>query len=98
MQKQTLITFFMFCLGCTHINTGHAKPQEVNHDDAKKCRLLASVEGSSGYGKNVRWQPIAKSNAERKAEALGATHIEFLAERDSGSSNGYVKANAYTCP
>jgi len=64
MQMQTSIVLFVLFFGFTYLNTSHAEPQEINHDDAKHCRLLASVEGASGYGKNVRWQPIAKSNAD----------------------------------
>ena len=75
-----------------------AKPEFVTESDIANCKYIANVEGSSGYGKNPRWEPIARTYAERKAEALGATHLVLTSYRARGSFNGEVDAKAYTCP
>ena len=75
-----------------------AKPDTISPDAARNCRFLGGVEGSSGYGKTFRWEPLAKGSAERKATALGATHIEYVTYRQTGSFNGSVSARAYACP
>lgn len=74
-----------------------AKPDEVSEADVKGCQLLGKVDGSSGYGKHFGWQPIAKANAERKAGAIGATHIVFTDYRTMGAFNGEASARAYAC-
>lgn len=77
--------------------TAHAKPDEVSEADVRNCRLLSVVNGSSGYGKNFEWQPMAKSDAERKAGRIGATHIVFTDIRSTGAFNGEASAKAYAC-
>jgi hypothetical protein len=89
----SLLTLFL--LGITSVFAGLP---EINPEEAKRCRLVGNVEATSGYGKNARWQPIAKANAGRKAEALGATHLEITSMKDIGTMNGVINANAYVCP
>lgn len=75
-----------------------ARPDFVSEKDITHCQFIANIEGSSGYGKNLRWESIAKSYAERKAEALGATHLVLTNHRPRGSFNGEIDARAYACP
>jgi len=75
-----------------------ALPVESNPEDVRPCRLIGDVTGTSGYGKNLRWQPIAKTHAARKAENLGATHIVYIRINPTGAENGEVMASAYLCP
>ncbi|MFN5745094.1 MAG: hypothetical protein ACK443_03260 [Methylococcaceae bacterium] len=75
-----------------------ANPVEASTSQIRDCKFLGQVEGSSGYGKNLRWQPIAKANAKRKAESLGATHVEYTQATTIGSFNGAISARAYLCP
>lgn len=79
------------------IGNAEAKPDEVSEADVKGCQLLGKVDGSSGYGKNLGWQPIAKASAEKKAGAMGATHIVFTNYREVGAFNGEASARAYAC-
>lgn len=74
-----------------------AKPDEVSEAAVKNCRFLSNVEGSSGYGKSAGWQAIAKSQAEQKAGAMGATHVVFTDFRPVGAFNGEASARAYVC-
>lgn len=78
--------------------SAQAKPDEVDESAVRNCQFIAKVVGSSGYGKNPRWQPIARSYAQRKAEAMGATHIVYTDMRTVGSFNGEADAKAYLCP
>lgn len=77
--------------------SAQAKPDEVDESAVRNCQYIAKVVGNSGYGKNPRWQAIAKSYAQRKAEALGATHIVYTDMRTVGSFNGEADAKAYLC-
>ncbi len=78
--------------------TAWSKPEEAQSEAVGHCRLIGEVVGNSGYGKNPRWQPIAKTYAQKKAEALGATHIVFTGYKNIGSFNGEADAKAYSCP
>jgi hypothetical protein len=86
-----------FILAGTIVGTVQAKPDEVSEAEVQNCRFLSQVSGSSGYGKNFGWQSIAKTNAEKKAGDLGATHIVFTDYRPVGAFNGEASAKAYAC-
>jgi hypothetical protein len=77
-----------------------ANPVEASTSQIRDCKFLGQVEGLSGYGKNIRWQPVAKAkaNAKRKAESLGATHVEYTQITTIGSFNGAISARAYLRP
>jgi hypothetical protein len=75
-----------------------ANPVEASTSQIRDCKFLGQVEGLSGYGKNTRWQPVAKANAKRKAESLGATHVEYTQITTIGSFNGAISARAYLRP
>ena len=92
------IILLLVALSLLKVTTATAGLPELNAEEAKRCRLVGNVEATSGYGKNARWQPIAKANAGRKAEALGATHLEITSMKDIGTMNGVINANAYVCP
>ncbi|MGZ8219008.1 hypothetical protein [Methylomagnum sp.] len=79
------------------VGNAQAKPDEVSEAEVKNCHLLGKVAGSSGYGKNLGWQPIAKASVEKKAGAIGATHIVFTDFRTVGAFNGEASARAYAC-
>ncbi len=79
------------------VGTAHAKPDEVSEAQVRDCQYLSTVSASSGYGKNFGWQPIAKANAEKKAGAIGATHIVWADLRQVGTFNGEASAKAYAC-
>jgi hypothetical protein len=79
------------------VGNAQAKPDEVSEADVKGCQLLGKVDGSSGYGKNLGWQPIAKASVEKKAGAIGATHVVFTDYRAVGAFNGEASARAYAC-
>ncbi|SMF93340.1 hypothetical protein SAMN02949497_0618 [Methylomagnum ishizawai] len=74
-----------------------AKPDEVSEAQVRGCQYLSTVAGSSGYGKHFGWQPIAKADAEKRAGAIGATHIVWSDIRQVGAFNGEAKAKAYAC-
>lgn len=74
-----------------------ARPDEADATAVADCRFLGTVAGSSGYGKNPGWQPLAKVSAEIKAGQLGATHVVFTNYRAIGSFNGEATGKAYTC-
>jgi hypothetical protein len=76
----------------------HAKLNQIKPQDKATCQLLGEVTGDSGYGKNMSWQPIAKTDAEKKATNLGATHVEWVSSQSIGSFNGKSTLKAYTCP
>jgi hypothetical protein len=76
----------------------HAKLDQIKPQDKATCQLLGEVTGDSGYGKNMSWQPIAKTDAERKATSLGATHVEWVSVQSIGSFNGKSTLKAYSCP
>jgi hypothetical protein len=61
------------------------------------CRYLNDVEGSSGYGKNMNWQSLAKYSALNKAEELGASHVVWENFYPVGGFNGTVTGKAYIC-
>lgn len=76
----------------------HAKVDQIKPQDKATCQLLGEVTGDSGYGKNMNWQSIAKTEAERKATSLGATHVEWVSFQSIGSFNGKSTLKAYKCP
>jgi len=61
------------------------------------CHFLGKVEGSSGYGKNTGWQPLAKASALHRAEKLGASHVVWEQMYPVGVYNGIAVARAYSC-
>jgi hypothetical protein len=77
--------------------SGIAQPSQVHESGVENCDFLGKVEGSSGYGKNFGWQPIAKSSALKKAEKLGASHVVWQRMVPVGAFNGYAIARAYNC-
>jgi hypothetical protein len=97
MAKIFKISAGLILLSVMQIGGVQAKPDEVTATAVTDCRLLGQVAGSSGYGKNVGWKPLAKASAEQKAAKLGATHIVFTGYRSVGSFNGEAAGNAYSC-
>lgn len=95
MQK-LLITLSCWLALSLSVNA-QAKPDEATHDGVKGCRYLASVEGNSGYGKNMGWKPLAKNSALSKAQQLNATHVVWTDFKSVGAFNGVATANAYNC-
>lgn len=75
-----------------------ARPIEISPNEVGGCTLLGKVTGSSGYGKNPSWEPIAKTYAAIKAEKLGATHMAIVSKHQIGAFNGEVLIDAYDCP
>ncbi len=88
----------IIALGLTSSMVAYGKLPEISDDDAAKCRFLGEVTASSGYGKNPNWQPIARTYAEKKAEALGATHTGPIQYKPGGSFNGEARTKAFSCP
>ena len=74
-----------------------AAPAEATFSNVENCQFLGKIEGSSGYGKNFGWQPLAKFSARRLAENLGASHIVMERLIPVGSFNGLAIARAYKC-
>jgi len=74
-----------------------ARPAEVKADETSQCRFLGQVTGSSGYGKNPSWEPIAKTYGALRAEKLGATHVVVVSKHQIGSFNGEVLLDAFEC-
>ena len=87
----------LMVLLCCDICVTEAKPSSVSEAEVANCRFIATVEGSSGYGKNPRWETIAQWYAGKEAERLGATHVVFTQMRPRGAFNGEADARAYTC-
>ena len=93
-RLRLIVLLILACSG----SAAWSKPEEAQSDAVSNCRFIGNVVGTSGYGKNPRWQPIAKTYAERKAETLGATHIVFTGYKTIGAFNGEADAKAYSCP
>lgn len=74
-----------------------ASPSEALESGVKDCRFLGKVEGSSGYGKNMGWQPLAKSSALQRAEKLDASHVVWERLIPVGAFNGVAIARVYSC-
>ncbi len=74
-----------------------ATPSEVRLSAVGDCQFLGKVEGSSGYGKNAGWQPLAKASALNRAEKLGASHVVWEQMIAVGVFNGIAVARAYNC-
>lgn len=74
-----------------------AAPVEVTFSSVENCQFLGKVEGTSGYGKNNGWQPLAKFSAFRLADNLGASHIVLERMIPIGAFNGIAVARAYKC-
>ena len=74
-----------------------ATPSEVRASAVGDCHFLGKVEGSSGYGKNAGWQPLAKASALDRAEKLGASHVVWEQMFLVGVYNGIAVARAYSC-
>lgn len=74
-----------------------ASPDAVSAEKVVHCRYLDKVMGTSGYGKQIAWIPLAKASAEKKAHHLGATHIVWDGLRPVGAFNGEATALAYQC-
>ena len=97
MAKILKILAGLILLSVMQIARVQARPDEVTAAAVTDCRLLGQVAGSSGYGKNAGWKPLAKASAEQKAAKLGATHIVFTGYRSVGSFNGEAAGKAYNC-
>lgn len=91
-RKAVVIVF-----AATVASVAQAKPDEVSEAQVRGCDYLSTVSGTSGYGKNQGWQLIAKTDAERRAGAIGATHIVWSDLRPVGAFNGEARARAYAC-
>lgn len=74
-----------------------ARPTEVRADEVDQCTFLGKVTGTSGYGKNPNWEPIARTYAALKAEKLGASHLVIESKHQIGVFNGEVVLDAYDC-
>ena len=74
-----------------------ASPREVQERAVGECQFLGKVEGSSGYGKNPGWHPLAKASALRRAENLGASDVVWQRMIPVGTFNGIAVARAYRC-
>jgi hypothetical protein len=74
-----------------------ATPSEVRESAVGDCHFLGKVEGSSGYGKNTGWQPLAKASALDRAEKIGASHVVWEQIYSVGVYNGIAVARAYSC-
>lgn len=85
-------------LGLSLATATLAKLPELSEAEAPRCRPLGNVSATSGYGKNPNWQPIARTYAEKKAEALGATHVGSIQFIAGGSFNGEARLTVYACP
>ena len=75
--NRKLITKVMMALALSVCNPSlsMATPNEVRESEVVECQFMGKVEGSSGYGKNTGWQPLAKASALDRAEKLGASHV-----------------------
>jgi len=74
-----------------------AKPDEVEEQAVQHCQYLRNVEGSSGYGKNFNWMPLAKHSVLTKAEKIGASHVVWEKFSPIGAFNGIAEAKVYNC-
>lgn len=74
-----------------------AAPSVARESTVENCSFLGKIEGSSGYGKNAGWQPLAKSSALHRAEKLGASHVVWERMHRVGAFNGRAIARAYSC-
>jgi hypothetical protein len=90
--------FLVTALSLLAVQASLAKPSESSEAEVKDCQFLGKVEGSSGYGKNLGWQPLAKFNAAQKADKLGASHVVWQQFITVGAFNGVAVARAYSCP
>lgn len=72
-------------------------PTEARFATVENCQFLGKIEGSSGYGKNNGWLPLAKSSALRHAKKIGASHIVWERTLPVGAFNGVAIARAYSC-
>jgi len=97
--NRKLITKVMMALALSVCNPSlsMATPNEVRESEVGDCRFLGKVEGSSGYGKNAGWQPLAKASALHRAEKLGASHVVWEQMYPVGVYNGIAVARAYSC-
>ena len=86
-----VICFIPFC--------ALSQTQESQAAETKNCHFLQIVEASSGYGKNMNWQSLAKYSALSKADKLGASHLVWERFYPIGAFNGIAvaKAKAYNC-
>lgn len=90
-------TFFHF--GCaTHLSGPASTIQDANTAIVQKCKYLADVAGSSGWGNIAASTGIenAKNEAREKAAKLGATHIVWGTVQ--GGYSPFVSGQAYQCP
>lgn len=93
LAKIAVAIAFSMALSATAIAT----PAEAKLAGVESCQFLGKVEGSSGYGKNNGWQPLAKFAALRLADNLGASHIVLERMIPVGAFNGVAVARAYKC-
>jgi fucose 4-O-acetylase-like acetyltransferase len=74
-----------------------SQTQESQASETNNCHFLQIVEASSGYGKNMNWQSLAKYSALSKADKLGASHLVWERFYPIGAFNGIAVAKAYNC-
>ena len=74
-----------------------SQTQESQAAETKNCHFLQIVEASSGYGKNMNWQSLAKYSALSKADKLGASHLVWERFYPIAAFNGIAVAKAYNC-
>lgn len=75
----------------------HAQPQETQAQMVTSCSYIETIEGNSGYGKQIDWRSIAKFKALEQANQLGASHVVWERLHPVGAFNGIAIAKAYKC-
>ena len=93
IKKTKIFVSFLFFIPFAALS----QTQESQASETKNCHYLQKVEGSSGYGKNMNWQSLAKYSALSKADKLGASHLVWERFDPVGSFNGIAVAKAYNC-
>lgn len=96
-QKLIIKSAAIIAFSVSFTASGMAEPKEARFSEVDNCQFLGKVEGSSGYGKNAGWQPLAKFSALRRAEKLGASHVVLERMIPVGAFNGIAVASVYSC-
>ncbi|HEY8034443.1 MAG TPA: hypothetical protein VIF37_02515 [Methylobacter sp.] len=93
LAKSLAVIFLLFGIPAVTL----AQPQEASASNMQNCRYVDRIEGSSGYGKKLDWQSLAKYSVLTQAEELGASHIVWERFTPVGAFNGTATAKAYNC-
>lgn len=96
-MTQVAYPISLLLLASFFAGTAYAIPDEVSAGAVERCQFLSDVKGNSGYGKNTGWQAIARKQALKKAEAIGATHLVWRDFRPIGAFNGEAIGQVYDC-